>query len=56
MKIGDIYIHVYVEETPLIEKTGNCDTCIDRKKVTEDRGQNSAVGVESFDWKPLQPL
>lgn len=38
MKIGDIYIHVYVEETPLIEKTGNCDTCIDRKKVTEDQG------------------
>lgn len=57
MKIGDIYIHVYVEETLLIEKkTGNCDTCIDRKKVTEDRGQNSAVGVGSFDWKPLQPL
>lgn len=38
MKIGDIYIHVYVEETLLIEKTGNCDTCIDKKKVTEDRG------------------
>lgn len=36
MKIGDIYI--YVEETLLIEKTGNGDTCIDRKKVTEDRG------------------
>lgn len=32
MKIGDINIHVYVEETLLIEKTGNCDTCIDRKK------------------------
>lgn len=36
MKIGDIYI--YKEETLLFEKTGNGDACIDRKKVTEDRG------------------
>lgn len=36
MKIGDIYIYVYVEEIFLIEKIGNCDICIDRKKVIED--------------------
>lgn len=31
--------HLYIyKETLLFEKTGNCDACIDRKKVTEDRG------------------